>query len=265
MDFLIVGLKQTFSNIPKQSSLGKLKGTKTMTVKFQYDADNKAATSKALNTRIDAIKSNTKNLQTEIHDCAVQALVWASMHGDVTSLTRLVYAVQNTAIRRDSLVSWVKAFAPIRWATTETKAGGKKEGFKLNAGRKPDMWKLEGAQKTPFWKREAEGASSGAALDFTKFLNRLDSLANQIQKAIDDGKIPQNDIQKVKELRSNVIALFNKEKTLATPVPVAEEKPAAKKVAKKVKADKAVAKPNEPKTEQGEAAPEVVEPIAANA
>lgn len=234
-----------------------------MSVKFQYDAENKKETSKALNMRIDAIKTSTKSLQTEVHDCAVQALLWASLHGDVTALTRLVHAVKGTAIRRDSLVSWAKAFGPIRWAKNDTKAGGKQEGFKLNINRKPEMWKIEEAQKTPFWARESEGSSSKVNLDFGKFLNRLDSLSNQIQKAIDEGKIPVEDIAKVQTLRSNVIALFNKESKASKPAPVAEEKPKEKP---KAKADKVVAiMPDVQKEIAAQDVVEIVEPIAANA
>lgn len=181
-----------------------------ITLKYENLAD--------LNKVIDTIAVSGKALRQEIHTTAIQAMLWAQIHGDVTALTRLVYAFggakeKNSFIRAESFKAWVQHFCPVRWVKAGTEGGGKRDGFRMNKGRAKDGsdFLIREANDMPFWMYEKEISKSDLVMDVAKWLTRLSSLAAQMEKAIDEGKVPDVQIPFVKTMAHNVVSLYKAE------------------------------------------------------
>ena len=126
---------------------------------------------------IKTIATAGAKLQTSIHETAIQCLMHAKQHGDVTLLASLLDAMPRST-RREDFKTWVFAFAPI--AISFDKKQGKHVCKGVNITDE-DNWKLEEAEATPFWELTVDKASQQFYTP-EQLVKALQSLASRAER-----------------------------------------------------------------------------------
>jgi hypothetical protein len=98
------------------------------------------------------------------------------------------------------LVLWFDTFTPIRISLTNDKVGILKE-----TAKKYVAWDVEGATATPFY--ELAEKNPEKVYDFATLVKLVERLGKQIEKKIEDGKVPAEDVESAKAIAVKVSAL----------------------------------------------------------
>lgn len=126
----------------------------------------------------DKIETLAGTLDHRVHSNAVQCLMHAAKHGDVSLMERLLTRTIKTesGYRRQALINWVRKHSPMELkGKTMNLSGQDKEG-----NRRP--FKIEEASQTPFWMDEDNAEK--VAKPFGK-----DDFLKQLRRAISQGEV----------------------------------------------------------------------------
>ena len=126
--------------------------------------------------RINSIARRGAKMDRDIHETAVDCLVHARDHGDITLLSKLVGAMPKSS-RRKALIAWANAHAPVNFQT-------KAELFKLKKQRSQSDWHVAEAEAVPFWEYTKEKAP--AQYDLNKAVN---GFIRSLKKAREQGNL----------------------------------------------------------------------------
>ena len=172
---------------------------------------------KKINSNIKLIVTNAAKLNGRIHETAVMIAEHALEHGDCTPAGRLVEAMP-ASMRRTMLVLWFATFTPIVVNATTFKVGMNKPESK-----KYVPFDVEGGKAKPFYELAEETPEK--SYDFDALVKMVEALGKQIEKKIENGKVPANDIAGAQVIAAKV-------KGLRFTRPVVEEAPVEDKAAK---------------------------------
>lgn len=131
---------------------------------------------------------NTINLY--IHETGMMILRHSMEHGDCSTAQGLINAMPQSA-RKAALIKWFSVYSPIvvkdsdKWV-----AKMHKEGSKLYV-----PFNIEEAEANP-WFSVAEGMGAEKSYDFAELLKMVERLASSIEKKIEDGKVPPEDMER---------------------------------------------------------------------
>lgn len=156
-------------------------------------------TLKKIDSNIKRVVTNGQKLNVLIHETAVMIASHAKEHGDCTRALTLVKAMP-ASMRRTMLVLWFNTFTPIRVVEKNDKVGMLKAEdkgftpFDIEAGTAKPFYEL--AEKNP----EKE-------YDFAALVALVERLGKSIEKKVEDGKVPANDVGKAKDMAAKVKAL----------------------------------------------------------
>jgi hypothetical protein len=120
--------------------------------------------------------------------------------GDCTRAVKLVRAMP-ASMRRTMLIAWFQAYTPIRIKLSDN---GDKCEFdpkykKLSSEEKVKQWDIETAAETSFADM-SEQVPEEKSYDFAALLKMVERLGGQITKKIEEGKVPEADIEAAKAL-----------------------------------------------------------------
>lgn len=142
------------------------KGFKTI------DAGDKGSV-KIINSQIDAIVKAGSKLQVMVHQAAVNCLIWANVHGDVTLMDRLVKA-SPTAIRKNAIIAWAVHFGPFTYDAERAKKDKDACAFNLDKKRKGKALVKEACEVSP---HDFEPEKAYKPFDLVETLQRLSATA----------------------------------------------------------------------------------------
>lgn len=136
---------------------------------------------KELMVKIGALAKKVVSIVAEIQTLAIECVVHAVKHGDVTPATSLVEAV-GKGIRRQSLVTWFERVGPFEWHDTK---------FKLNSARAKKMNQVEeSALREQLaalkWEEAKPEPKLVSVLDCSE---AIDGFFRKIHKQIKEGKM----------------------------------------------------------------------------
>lgn len=133
---------------------------------------------------------------TLLHDTAMQTLLHAQQHGDVTLCQRLFEAVggDTGSIRGGAMKAWMAAHAPI------TAIKGK---WSMKKGWKATDFKIEEAGSKPFW--EWAGAEKATTITGASIFNVIKGLLKRVDNAVEKGTF-KGDPVAVKDALNNVVS-----------------------------------------------------------
>jgi hypothetical protein len=129
-------------------------------------------------------------------------------HGDCTPAGRLVEAMP-ASMRRTMLVLWFATFTPIVVNATTFKVGMNKPEAK-----KFVPFNIEGGKAKPFY--ELAEDTPEKVYDFDALVKMVESLGKQIEKKVEAGKVPANDV-------AGAMVIANRVKSLRFVRPVVNE------------------------------------------
>lgn len=102
-----------------------------------------------IKTAIKWIKTTGKKFDNKVHETAVQTIMHAQQHGDVTLVQSLLNAMPKSG-RAEALAHWVREFTPL---TVLGKAGN----FSVKLSKKSVReYKIDDAEATPFYELTAD-------------------------------------------------------------------------------------------------------------
>lgn len=162
-----------------------------------------------IDKNIRTITTNAAKLNLLIHNTAVLIVEHAKEHGDCTRALTLVKAMP-ASMRRTMLVLWFNTYTPIRVQEKNDKVGILKDNAK---GFTP--WDIEGGKETPFFDLAEQNPEK--TYDFAALVKMVERIGKQIDKKIEDGKVPAEDIESAKAIRDRVNSL--KFERVAPPAP----------------------------------------------
>lgn len=172
--------------------------------------------------RFRKITSDYGKINAYVHDTGMLILAHANEHRDCSTAQGLINAMPQSA-RKLALINWFATYSPIvvkdddKWTAKMRKETDKKFV----------PFDLEAAAANP-WFTLAEGMGAEKVYDFAALVKLVERLGKQIEKKIEDGKVPAEDVESAKAIASKVTALrFDR----IVPVP-ANDQPAAKAPAK---------------------------------
>lgn len=142
---------------------------------------------KKIDSNIKLIIVNAAKLNERIHDTAVMIAAHANEHGDCTRALTLVKAMP-ASMRRTMLVLWFETFTPIRIKLTADKVGMLKADAKTFT-----PFDLDGGKAKPFYELAEETPEK--SYDFDALVKLVESLGKQIEKKVEAGKVPANDVE----------------------------------------------------------------------
>lgn len=154
---------------------------------------------KKIDANIKTVTTNAAKLNTLIHETGVMVLEHAKEHGDCTRALSLVKAMP-ASMRRTMLVLWFETYSPIRVKFTADKVGI----LKADAKNFTD-WDIEGAKATPFFELAEQNPEK--SYDFEALVKMVQGLAKQIEKKVEEGKVPDADKASALALAAKVSGL----------------------------------------------------------
>ncbi len=167
---------------------------------------------KKIDSNIKRIVTNANKLNMLIHETGMLVLEHAAEHGDCTRALTLVKAMP-ASMRRTMLILWFNTYSPIRVNLNNDKVGLLKDGAK---GYVP--FNIDGARETPFFQLAEENPEK--SYDFAALVKMVERIGKQIEKKIEDGKVPAEDVPSAKAIAVRVAGLkFER-------MPVAKQEPA---------------------------------------
>ena len=201
----------------------------------------KAALSAAkINTRkIDdkrkSIRRNAKKLNELVHETAMLILKHAAPKeaggmgfGDCSRSQLLIFDLP-ASFRRTQLALWFQTFSPIVVKPTNPEWNAKmhKADSKLFVS-----WDLEGANALPFYMMAEQNKEDDKKYDFKMLVEMVARLSKQIDKKIEEGKVPAEDIESARAI-SRTVAGLKLERVKVKTLVNSDSPKAAPKAAKK--------------------------------
>jgi len=148
---------------------------------------------KKIKEMITACVKSADDLYTSVHAAAVQCLLHAEAHGDVTLLDDLIRGL-NKGTYSGGLRFWAAKYTPIRWN------GDGKIGL-IGPKKSPTMfeehlkannnvaWNIVEAEANAFWTlEEVQAAKEKQPITDARFLGAVDKMVKSFKKAVDEGK-----------------------------------------------------------------------------
>lgn len=155
---------------------------------------------KKIDGNIRRITTNGNKLNVLIHETALLIMAHAEEHGDCSRAKTLAFAMP-ASMRRTMLVEWFHTYSPIRIVLKNDKVGLLKDTAK---GYVP--FDLKAADATPFYEM-AEQNPEEKEYDFAALMKMVERLSKTIEKKIEDGKVPADDIESAKAIARAVSGL----------------------------------------------------------
>jgi hypothetical protein len=173
-------------------------------------------TLKAIDTRIGDVKRLGTEYNQFIHETAMMIIRHAAPKeinedcqgsGDCTRAVKLVRAMP-ASMRRTTLIAWFAKYTPIRIKLSDN---GDKCEFdpkykKLAKADKLEFWDVIGAAEEPFYD-VAEATPEEKTYDFLALMKMVERLSKQIEKKIEDGAVPEADVESAKAIARAVSGL----------------------------------------------------------
>lgn len=152
---------------------------------------------------IEAIKANARNLQSEIHTCAVSTLDHVRAHGDYRGAIELLNALPNGQ-RVKGLAAWFRAMSSGAMQL-KIDATSKLWTCTLKQGRVDADFKMAEAEATDYGTFTAE--TEPKSMTLAQFIKRCETIAND-DEVLKDGK-PKVE-QEARVAASEVVAFLRK-------------------------------------------------------
>ena len=156
---------------------------------------------KTIQKMIGAVVKASDKLYPAIHETAVQCILHAQEHGDVTLLDTLISSLDKGTYR-GGMKFWAEKFTPIRW-NGDGKVGliGPKKSptmyEKHLVANKGVAWNVDAAEANPFWTLdEVKADQEKQPVKDERFLGAVAALIKSFEKARDEGNF-QGDAQRV--------------------------------------------------------------------
>lgn len=145
---------------------------------------------KAIEKKINNLKRSGANIQTKIHELAIECLEHAAQNeGDFTLMTKLYHALPSI-VRRGTFVEWVKAYAPARFITKKSKSGAKIKVFKKSNAKDAPAFDIAGAKAVPIQSFEApKGTNEAEPLTCEEVNKKILSLMTRLEKQANDTQV----------------------------------------------------------------------------
>lgn len=124
--------------------------------------------------------------------------------GDCTRALKLVKAMPNSW--GEQMVVWFKEFTPIRIVAKNDKCEYDPAYKKLPTAEKLTWWHLETAAMTPYHELTEEPAAA-KPMDWDAILKMVEGLGKRINKAIEENRVPEHDIESAKAAAEKVAGL----------------------------------------------------------
>ena len=172
-------------------------------------------TLKAIDSRIGDVKRLGTEYNQFIHETAMMIVRHAAPKelddcqgsGDCTRAVKLVRAMP-ASMRRTTLIAWFAKYTPIRIKLSDN---GDKCEFdpkykKLAKAEKLLQWDVPGAAEEPFYD-VAEATPEEKTYDFLALMKMVERLSKQIEKKIEDGAVPEADVESAKAIARAVAGL----------------------------------------------------------
>ncbi len=152
---------------------------------------------KTVSKMIASIAKRAAKLDVDIHIAAIQCMLHAQKHGDVTLMDSLVNSLGKSH-RKLGLMIWVTGFSPIAWN------GDGKVGLLKAETKKFVAFDIEGADETPFWMYEPSNeATKQGPLSLEALQAIINRMAKRIDKAELEGRI-EGDVVAMKAYVNNL-------------------------------------------------------------
>lgn len=154
--------------------------------------------------RCTKITSDMDVINKYIHDTGMMIVKHAAPealggHGDCDTALWLAKAMP-ASMRRTMLLAWFEKYTPIRVKLGDSeKVGFDPRYKKLSPEDKVGAWDIEGASNEPFYVI-AEKTPEEKPMDFAALMKLVEGLTKKIDKAIEDGKVPDEDLPLAKAL-----------------------------------------------------------------
>jgi hypothetical protein len=160
--------------------------------------------SKQIDKMIASFTMNRQKLLVQAHTIAMVIVNHAHEHNDCTRAIKLVRALPNSW--QNQMVGWFKAFTPIIVVDKNDKCELSVAYKAATAENKPAFWDISAAQETPFNELSPEDRAA-PVMDFAALVRLVQSLAGRIEKSIEKGTVPAEDIESAKSIARTVSGL----------------------------------------------------------
>lgn len=160
---------------------------------------------KIIDKRIATFTTNVGKLKAQAHEIAVMIFDHALAHGDCTRAIKLAKALPNSW--QLQMEAWFKAFSPIRVIIKNDKCEFDPAYKKATAENKPSFWDRESALNTPFNELSDEAEVKTKVYDFAALVAMVQGLSKSIEKKIEKGTVPEEDIASAKAIAQVVAGL----------------------------------------------------------
>ena len=166
-----------------------------------------------INQQIKTLAKDMSSIDVRVHALAVQCIMHAQEHGDVTLMQRLYQSLPNPGNKAkgvkgtggylvQGLTTWLRMYTPIRASAPD---------WKLKDKRTDADWKIQEAIEHPFWTLAEVSDAANKAAKWTEatLIQRIKSLMTQLEDRVSKGEF-EGDPEHAKALMSNVIQAADK-------------------------------------------------------
>lgn len=160
---------------------------------------------KNIDKKIATFTSNVGKLKSLGHEIAMMIFDHALAHGDCTRAIKLASAMPNSW--QPQIEAWFKAFSPIRVVIKNNKCELDPAYKKATDANKADFWDRDSANATPFYLLQDEAEVKTKTYDFAALVAMVQNLSKSINKKIEEGKVPEDDIASAKAIAATVASL----------------------------------------------------------
>ena len=157
---------------------------------------------KLIQKNIKTIVVNAAKLNVLIHETGLLIIGHAIEHGDCSPAKDLVNAMP-ASMRRTMLKAWFERFSPIRFNMSEGLAV--KVGMLKPEAKTYTPFDVPGGEATPFFQIAEENPEK--TYDFAALLKLVERLPALIEKKIEGGKVPAEDILSAQAMAVKLSAL----------------------------------------------------------
>lgn len=161
-------------------------------------------TSKMIDKKIATFTLNRDKLKNLGHEIAMMIFDHAKEHQDCTRAIKLAVAMPNSW--QPQMEAWFKAFSPIRVVIKNGKCELSAEYKKAADANKAEFWDREAADATPFFD-VMEEPKVDKVYDFATLVKMVERLSGLIEKKIEEGKVPEEDILSAQSIAVAVAGL----------------------------------------------------------
>lgn len=161
-----------------------------------------------IDDKINSFVTNRDKLKALGHEIAMLIFDHAKEHSDVSRAIKLTRAFPNSW--QPQLEAWFKAFSPIRVVVKNDKCEldpKYKVAMKASTANKDEFWDRATALATPFYDLQEEAEVKSKTYDFAALVAMVQNLSKSINKKIEEGKVPEEDVASAKAIAATVASL----------------------------------------------------------